>query len=90
MLRISWPENGDSAIGDRDGVRSRDRDIAFGSEEAAGDEWHAARGSSTTNPATDLSAFDIEAVADLQRVDARLRRCCARRHHHDGTQGRSE
>jgi len=90
MLRISWPENGDAAIGDRDGVRTRYGDIASGSEEAARNNWHAARGSSTTNPATDLSAFDIEAVADLQGVNAWLERCRARRHHHDGTQGRSE
>ena len=90
MPRVSRTENGDAAVGDRDGVRSRQGNIASGSEEAARDNWHAALRSSTTNPATDLSAFDVEAVADFQRVDARLGRCRARRHHDRGTQGRSE
>jgi hypothetical protein len=90
MSRVSRAENGDAAVGDRDGVRSRQRDIASGSEEAARDNRHAALGSNTTNPATDLSALDIEAIADLQRVDARLGRCSAHRHHDRGTQGRTE
>ena len=90
MPRASRTEDGDAAVGDRDGVRSRHADIASGLEEAARDNWHAALRSSTTNPATDLSAFDVEAVADFQRVDARLGRCRARRHHDRGTQGRGE